>query len=61
MHNLGLKFAIYEDYGTQTCMGYPGSYGYLKIDADTFAEWDVDFLKLDGCNIDVDKMPQGTI
>lgn len=42
-------------------MGYPGSYGYLKIDADTFAEWDVDFLKLDGCNIDVDKMPQGSI
>uniref|UniRef100_A0A915DAG0 Uncharacterized protein n=1 Tax=Ditylenchus dipsaci TaxID=166011 RepID=A0A915DAG0_9BILA len=30
IHKLGLKFAIYEDFGTKTCGGYPGSMGYLK-------------------------------
>ncbi|ETN78060.1 alpha-galactosidase [Necator americanus] len=59
MHARGLNFGIYEDYGTKTCAGFPGSYGYLKIDAETFAEWEVDYLKLDGCNIDTDLMPKG--
>ncbi len=59
MHNLGLKLGIYEDYGTKTCAGYPGSFGFLKMDADTFASWKVDYLKLDGCNIDPDKYPVG--
>ncbi len=59
MHKQGLKFGIYEDYGTKTCAGYPGSYEYLKLDADTFAAWNVDYLKLDGCNIDTDLFPIG--
>lgn len=45
----GLKFGIYEDIGTKTCAGYPGSYGNLDLDAQTFADWGVDMLKLDGC------------
>uniref|UniRef100_A0AC35THE1 Alpha-galactosidase n=1 Tax=Rhabditophanes sp. KR3021 TaxID=114890 RepID=A0AC35THE1_9BILA len=32
---------------------------YEKIDVDTFAEWKVDYLKLDGCNIDTELMPVG--
>ncbi|CAJ0938948.1 unnamed protein product, partial [Mesorhabditis belari] len=59
MHDRGLNFGIYEDYGTKTCGGFPGSYGYVEKDAQTFAEWDVDYLKLDGCNIDEEKMPAG--
>ena len=59
VHKLGLKFAIYEDYGTKTCGGYPGSLGYLDVDANTFASWGVDYLKLDGCYVDTDKMPEG--
>ena len=47
MHERGLQLGIYEDYGTQTCGGYPGSLDYLELDAQTFAEWDVDMLKLD--------------
>ena len=43
-----MKFGIYEDYGNFTCAGYPGILGHLKTDADTFAEWDVDYVKLDG-------------
>ncbi|MGW0766060.1 NEW3 domain-containing protein [Streptomyces sp. NPDC002676] len=53
LHAMGLKFGIYEDAGTATCGGYPGSYGHLRQDADLFAKWKVDYLKLDGCNVPV--------
>jgi hypothetical protein len=52
VHNLGLKFGIYEDFGIHTCAGYPGSEFYLQMDANTFAEWGVDYVKFDGCNSD---------
>ncbi|KAK0408064.1 hypothetical protein QR680_003755 [Steinernema hermaphroditum] len=58
MHDRGLKLGIYEDIGTKTCGGYPGSATHLKTDADTFASWDVDYLKLDGCWIEEDEMPE---
>ena len=29
---------------------YPGSYRHFELDANTFAEWEVDSLKFDGCN-----------
>ncbi|HEX3783709.1 MAG TPA: ricin-type beta-trefoil lectin domain protein [Pseudonocardiaceae bacterium] len=51
LHARGLKFGIYEDAGTQTCGGYPGSWGHFQQDANTFASWGVDYLKLDGCNL----------
>jgi len=50
MHQKGLLFGMYEDIGTKTCGGYPGSQGYFDQDAKTFASWGVDALKLDGCN-----------
>lgn len=51
LHSLGLKFGIYEDAGTSTCGGYAGSWGHWQQDADLFASWGVDYLKLDGCNV----------
>ncbi len=51
LHQRGLKFGIYEDAGTSTCGGYPGSWGHFQQDAQTFASWGVDYLKLDGCNL----------
>jgi hypothetical protein len=59
VHSRGLKFGIYEDYGTSTCGGYPGSLNYLEIDAQTFADWTVDYVKLDGCYADVHQMDEG--
>ncbi|KAH1006647.1 hypothetical protein HUJ05_007357, partial [Dendroctonus ponderosae] len=59
VHAKGLKFGIYADYGTKTCAGYPGSIEYLKLDAQTFADWGVDYLKLDGCHSDVLSMEAG--
>ncbi len=49
VHSKGLKFGMYSCAGTRTCAGYPGSFDYEFIDAKTFAEWDVDFLKYDFC------------
>ena len=51
VHAMGLKFGIYEDSGTSTCGGYPGSWGHYTQDADQFAAWGVDYVKLDGCNV----------
>lgn len=50
IHSKGLKFGIYSDAGTQTCGGRPGSKDYEYIDAKTYAEWEVDYLKYDWCN-----------
>ncbi|MGH2909010.1 MAG: NEW3 domain-containing protein [Solirubrobacteraceae bacterium] len=51
LHAMGLKFGIYEDAGTQTCGGYPGSWGHYTQDAEQLAGWGVDYVKLDGCNV----------
>uniref|UniRef100_A0A0K2U878 Alpha-galactosidase n=1 Tax=Lepeophtheirus salmonis TaxID=72036 RepID=A0A0K2U878_LEPSM len=59
VHNLGLKFGIYEDFGTHTCAGYPGILNSLKKDAFTIAEWEVDYLKVDGCYVNVTLMDKG--
>jgi len=49
VHSKGLKFGIYTDRGNKTCAGRPGSEGYEKIDATTYASWGVDYLKEDSC------------
>ncbi|XP_074866981.1 alpha-N-acetylgalactosaminidase-like isoform X2 [Carettochelys insculpta] len=50
VHSKGLKFGIYSDMGNYTCSGYPGTtLDTVDTDAKTFAEWEVDMLKLDGC------------
>ncbi len=49
VHSLGLKFGIYSCAGTHTCAGYPGSFEHEFADAETFAEWGVDYLKYDYC------------
>ena len=35
--------------GVRTCADYPGSFDHEYLDAKTFAEWGVDFLKYDNC------------
>ncbi len=51
VHSKGLKLGIYEDAGTTTCGGYPGSLGHEQQDAALFASWGADYLKYDQCNI----------
>eukprot|EP00026_Physarum_polycephalum_P007276 Phypoly_transcript_07334.p1 GENE.Phypoly_transcript_07334~~Phypoly_transcript_07334.p1 ORF type:complete len:529 (-),score=81.06 Phypoly_transcript_07334:65-1420(-) len=50
VHSLGLQFGLYSDAGTETCAGRPGSLGYEKNDAWSYASWSVDYLKYDNCN-----------
>ncbi len=49
VHSKGLKFGMYSCAGNLTCAGYPGSFEHEFTDAETFAEWGVDFLKYDYC------------
>jgi alpha-galactosidase len=49
VHAKGLKFGLYSDAGTHTCGGRPGSKGHEEMDARTYAEWGVDYLKYDWC------------
>jgi alpha-galactosidase len=50
VHSKGLKLGLYTDAGTATCSGYPGMYGHEQQDANTFASWGVDYLKVDWCS-----------
>ena len=50
VHSQGLKFGLYTDAGRKTCQGRPGTYGSEELDARTYAEWGVDYVKEDWCN-----------
>jgi alpha-galactosidase len=50
IHARGLRFGLYTDAGTRTCQGYPASLGNEMRDAKRFAEWGVDFMKVDWCH-----------
>ncbi len=62
IHELNLRFGIYETAGYVTCDGFagsgqsPGGGDHFLQDARLFATWGVDYLKLDGCNVYV---PEG--
>ena len=49
MHERNVHFGLYSAESNFTCGGYPASQGYESVDADTFAEWGVDYMKVDGC------------
>ncbi|KOS41801.1 hypothetical protein ACN38_g7318 [Penicillium nordicum] len=51
VHDLGLKVGIYSSASEVTCAGYPASLGYETIDAQSFAEWGIDYLKYDNCDV----------
>ncbi len=50
VHARGLKFGLYSDAGPLTCGGCAASQDHEEIDAQTFAEWGIDFLKFDWCH-----------
>jgi alpha-galactosidase len=56
VHGKGLKLGIYSTPNTKTCAGLYGGYtggvgslGYETTDAQTYADWGVDYLKYDKC------------
>ncbi len=50
VHSKGLKLGIYSSPGPQTCARYAGSMGHEEQDAQTYAEWGIDYLKYDLCS-----------
>ena len=44
-HAKGLLFGTYTDRGTQTCGGRPGAQGSEALDAQTYAEWGVEYVR----------------
>ena len=50
VHAKGMKFGLYTDAANKTCAGAFGSYGYEQIDAEQYAQWNVDVVKCDYCH-----------
>ena len=50
MNERGLKLGIYSSNGTLTCEDYPASLRHERTDAETFAEWGVEYFKYDFCH-----------
>ncbi len=50
VHSKGLKLGIYSSPGPQTCARYEASLGHEEQDAQTYADWGVDYLKYDLCS-----------
>jgi alpha-galactosidase len=50
LHSAGLLVGLYTDAGSAGCGGLrQGSYGHYRQDADTFAAWGFDAVKVDFC------------
>ena len=62
LHTRKFSFGVYTALGNETCStggrtipgspdarGVPGSFGHFAQDAETFASWGVDYVKLDSC------------
>ena len=50
VHSKGLKFGMYNDIGTNLCAGAAvGTCGHEEVDAASYIDWGVDFLKIDNC------------
>eukprot|EP00750_Incisomonas_marina_P011167 INCI16350.5.p1 GENE.INCI16350.5~~INCI16350.5.p1 ORF type:complete len:812 (+),score=130.53 INCI16350.5:666-3101(+) len=49
VHSKGLKFGVYTARGSRTCQNRPGAYQHEEIDAATYCDWGLDYLKDDNC------------
>ena len=50
VNDLGLKLGIYSSNGTLTCEDLPASLYNERIDAETFADWGIEYFKYDYCH-----------
>jgi alpha-galactosidase len=50
VHSKGLKLGIYSSPGAKTCARYEASLGHEEQDAQTYADWGIDYLKYDLCS-----------
>jgi alpha-galactosidase len=45
IHNMGMRYGMYSSAGSLTCARYEGSLDHEEKDAESWASWDVDYLK----------------
>jgi alpha-galactosidase len=50
IHNLGLKYGMYNNSAYRTCAGQAGAYAYEDEAAQLFVDWGVDYIKYDFCS-----------
>lgn len=50
INSKGLKLGIYNSNGTLTCEDLPGTLYHERTDAETFAEWGIEYFKYDFCH-----------
>lgn len=50
VNSRGLKLGLYSSNGTHTCEDYPASLRHEAVDADSFAEWGIEYFKYDFCH-----------
>ncbi|WP_048921131.1 glycoside hydrolase family 27 protein [Rufibacter radiotolerans] len=57
-HSKGLKFGLHTTPGSHDCgMDKVGGWGYEEVHVKQFADWGLDFLKLDKCRFSLDEQP----
>ena len=50
VHSHGLKYGMYNDIGDRLCSGLQvGTCGFEDVDAQSYIDWKVDFMKVDNC------------
>ena len=50
IHSFGFKAGLYSSPGPRTCGGCEGSYGHELQDAESWADWGIDYVKYDWCS-----------
>lgn len=50
VNSQGLKLGLYSSNGTYTCEDYPASLLHEAVDADSLAEWGIEYFKYDFCH-----------
>ncbi|XKL69292.1 hypothetical protein PGB90_007061 [Kerria lacca] len=56
VHNKNLKLGIFTDLGMFSGQRFPGSKGFFKLDANTFANWGVDYIKVSAASAKKDNI-----
>ena len=60
LHAKGLRFGLYGDLSNHSCGG-PSFMGHEELDMQTFADWGVDYLKVDFCGYKIGPSAGGLI
>ncbi|XKL64007.1 hypothetical protein PGB90_004093 [Kerria lacca] len=52
VHSKDLKLGIFTDLGISSGQQFPGSKGFFELDAYTFANWEIDYIKVSAASAD---------